>query len=92
MTMEPSNADPQTSPDEGARIKKLVAQRLRLDERAIEPKARLAGDLGADSIDIIELMADVEESFDIHIPAEHATELATLDDIVAYVSRARSQS
>jgi acyl carrier protein len=73
--------------DQGAAVKRLVAEHLRLDESAIDPAAHFVRDLGVDSLDLIELITELEAAFGIVVG--DPSRLATLDDVVAYVRQAK---
>jgi len=66
-------------------LKKLVAERLGIDEKDIKPGASFTEDLGADSLDLVELMMALEEKFGIEIPDEDARELVTVQDVIDYL-------
>lgn len=68
-------------------IRKLVAQQLDVDAAQVTMEARFLDDLGADSLDLVELVMSIEEEFDIEIPDEEAEKLATVGDAVAYVKK-----
>lgn len=64
-----------------ARLKKLIAERLEVDEAKVVPEASFIEDLGADSLDAVELVMKVEEVFEIEIPDGEAEKLKTVQDI-----------
>ncbi len=68
------------------RVKNVVAEQLEVDEKEITPEANFAGDLGADSLDTVELVMALEEEFDIEIPDEAAEKIATVQAAVDYIS------
>ena len=68
------------------RVKKVVAEQLEVDEKEVTPEANFAGDLGADSLDTVELVMALEEEFDIEIPDEAAEKIATVQAAVDYIS------
>jgi acyl carrier protein len=68
-------------------IRKIVAQQLDVEAGQVTMEARFIDDLGADSLDIVELVMTIEEEFDIEIPDEEAEKLATVGDAVAYVEK-----
>ncbi|HIH2762685.1 MAG TPA: acyl carrier protein [Candidatus Azoamicus sp. MARI] len=67
------------------RIKNLISEHLDVDEGKIVLEASFADDLGADSLDIVELIMAFEENFEIEIPDEDAQEILTVKDVVDYV-------
>jgi len=69
-------------PDE---LRKLVAERLGVDEKDITPKASFKEDLGADSLDLVELVMMLEDKFGIEIDDEDAEKLVTVQDAIDYL-------
>ena len=67
------------------RVKKIIAEQLGVDEDEVVPEASFVEDLGADSLDTVELVMAFEESFDIEIPDEDAEKIASVRDAVAYI-------
>ena len=67
-------------------LKALVAESLGISAEEIAPSASFIDDLGADSLDIVELVMAIEKSFDIEIPDEDAEKIATVQDAIDYVS------
>ena len=68
-----------------AKLKEIVIERLNVEEDQIKPEASFVEDLGADSLDIVELIMGIEEEFDIEIPDEDAEKLTTVGEAMAYV-------
>ena len=68
-----------------AKLKEIVIDRLNAEEDQIKPEASFVEDLGADSLDIDELIMGIEEEFDIEIPDEDAEKLTTVGEAMAYV-------
>ena len=66
-------------------IRKIVAQQLDVTAEQVTKEARFIDDLGADSLDIVELVMTIEEEFGIEIPDEAAEKIATVSDAIAYV-------
>jgi len=71
------------------KIKKIIADKLGVEIEEIVPKASFADDLGADSLDLVELIMTMEEEFDVDIPDEDAEKILTFQDAIDYV-KARS--
>lgn len=70
-----------------AKVKKIVTEQLSVqDENVITPQANFANDLGADSLDTVELVMALEEEFDIEIPDEAAEKITTVQEAVDYIS------
>ncbi len=67
------------------KITKILCEQLDLDEEQVTESAEVIGDLGADSLDIVDLVMTLEEEFDTEIPDEDIEELKTVGDIVKYV-------
>jgi acyl carrier protein len=68
-------------------IRKLVAEQLGVDRNQVTPQASILDDLGADSLDVVELVMAIEESFDIEIPDEAIETMRTIGDVETYVAR-----
>ena len=68
-----------------AKLKEIVIERLNAEEDQIRPEASFVEDLGADSLDIVELIMGIEEEFEIEIPDEDAEKLTTVGEAMAYV-------
>ena len=67
------------------KLKEIVMDRLNAEEDQIKPEASFVEDLGADSLDIVELIMGIEEEFDIEIPDEDAEKLTTVGEAMEYV-------
>jgi len=67
------------------RVKEIIAKELEVDVKQITSEARFIEDLGADSLDIVELVMALEEEFDINIPDEDADKLKTVGDAMNYL-------
>ena len=68
-----------------AKLKELVIDRLNVEEEQIKPDASFIEDLGADSLDIVELIIGIEEEFDVEIPDEDAEKLTNVGEALSYV-------
>lgn len=68
------------------KVQKIVAEQLSVDASEVVPQASFANDLGADSLDTVELVMALEEEFDIEIPDEAAEQIATVQAAVDYIS------
>jgi acyl carrier protein len=68
-----------------SRVTELIVEQLGVSKAEAVPKASFIDDLGADSLDIVELVMSLEEEFDIEIPDEDAEKLQTIDDAVSYL-------
>jgi acyl carrier protein len=67
-----------------ARLKEIIVDRLDVEEDQILPEASFVEDLGADSLDIVELIMGIEEEFDIEIPDEDAEKLTSVGEAMTY--------
>ena len=68
-----------------SKLKEIVMDRLNAEEDQIKPEASFVEDLGADSLDIVELIMGIEEEFDIEIPDEDAEKPTTVGEAMEYV-------
>ncbi len=68
-----------------SRVTELIIEQLGVSKAEAVPKASFIDDLGADSLDIVELVMSLEEEFDIEIPDEDAEKIQTIDDAVSYL-------
>ena len=67
------------------KIIKTVAETLRIDESTISPDSKFVDDLGADSLDLVELMMAIEAAFECDIPDDKASKITSVADAVKYV-------
>jgi acyl carrier protein len=67
------------------RVKEIIAKELEVDSKQLTPEAKFIEDLGADSLDIVELVMALEEEFGIDIPDEDADKLKTVGDAMNYL-------
>ena len=67
------------------RIKEIIVEQLGVDEEQITPDASFIDDLGADSLDTVELVMAFEEEFDVEIPDEDAEKIRTVQDVIEYL-------
>ena len=67
-----------------SRLKEIIVDRLDVEEDQIVPEASFVEDLGADSLDIVELIMGIEEEFDIEIPDEDAEKLTSVGEAMNY--------
>lgn len=72
------------------RVRKIVAEQLEKDVEEVKPESNFANDLGADSLDVVELVMALEEEFDIEIPDEAAEQIATVQAAVDYINEKQS--
>lgn len=69
------------------KIKAIIVNQLGVEEAAVVPKAKFIEDLGADSLDIVELVMAMEEAFGIDIPDEEAENIRTVSDAIGFVKK-----
>jgi acyl carrier protein len=69
------------------RVKKVVVDQLSVDANDVKPESRFTQDLGADSLDTVELVMAFEDEFGMEIPDEEAEKIQTVQDAVAYIEK-----
>jgi len=67
------------------RVKKIVVEHLGVDAEEVTPQANFIDDLGADSLDIVELVMAFEEEFGVEIPDDAAEKITTVQDAITYI-------
>jgi acyl carrier protein len=72
--------------DLAAKVKSIIVEKLGVDESDITDGASFTNDLGADSLDTVELIMEFEKEFDLTIPDEDAEKIATVGDAVSYLT------
>ena len=68
-----------------SKVRSIVAEQLCVEEASINPKSNFSTELGADSLDVVELVMALEEGFDINIPDDSATDISTVADAVTFI-------
>lgn len=68
------------------RVKAIIVDKLGVDESEVKPEATFTNDLGADSLDTVELIMEFEKEFEISIPDEDAEKITTVGDAINYIS------
>jgi acyl carrier protein len=68
------------------RVREIVAEQLERDVNEVTNTASLIDDLGADSLDVVELVMKMEEEFGIEIPDEEAEKIKTVNDVIQYIT------
>lgn len=71
------------------KVVEILASTLRADKSKITPSTNIATDLGADSLDLVEILMSLEDEFSISIPDEAIPEIATVGDLVKYIENAK---
>jgi acyl carrier protein len=69
------------------KVKQIIAEQLGVDENEITPSSSFVEDLGADSLDTVELVMALEENFSIEIPDEDAEKIRTVQDAIDYIDK-----
>ncbi len=69
------------------KVKQIIVEQLGVDEGEVTPSASFVDDLGADSLDTVELVMAFEEAFDIEIPDEDAEKIKTVKDSIDYIAK-----
>lgn len=69
-----------------AKVKDIIVEQLGVDPEKVKAEASFIDDLGADSLDIVELVMAMEEEFDLEIPDEDAEKLKTVNDVQNYLN------
>jgi acyl carrier protein len=72
--------------DIAAKVKEIIINKLGVDEGQVTPEASFTNDLGADSLDTVELVMEFEKAFNLQIPDEDAEKIATVGDAIKYLS------
>ncbi len=72
--------------DIAAKVKKIIVDKLGVDETEVSEDASFTNDLGADSLDTVELIMEFEKEFDLSIPDEEAEKIETVGDAINYLS------
>ncbi|HLO89899.1 MAG: acyl carrier protein [Omnitrophica WOR_2 bacterium] len=71
--------------DIATRVKAIIVDKLGVEEKEVTPEASFTNDLGADSLDTVELIMEFEKEFNIAIPDDQAEKIGTVGDAVAYI-------
>jgi len=67
------------------RVKRIIVERLGVEESEVTPEASFKDDLGADSLDVVELVMELEDEFDMEISDEDAEKITTVGEVVQYI-------
>ena len=71
--------------DIATKVKAIIVDKLGVDENEVTPEASFTNDLGADSLDTVELIMEFEKEFDIAIPDDQAEKISTVGEAIAYI-------
>ena len=74
------------------KVKQIIVEQLGVDESQVDNTASFVDDLGADSLDIVELVMAFEEAFDLDIPDEDAEKITTVHQAIDYINERRNKS
>ena len=69
-----------------ARVTAIIGEQLGVDTSTLAPEANLLDDLGADSLDVVELVMALEEEFQIEVPDDHVENIRTIADVIDYMA------
>lgn len=69
------------------KVKKMLAAQINISEDEIKPESDIINDLGADSLDVVEMLMAVESEFNITVPDEVAMEMKTIQDVVSFIEK-----
>ena len=72
-----------------SKVKAIIFDKLGVDEAEVNPAASFTNDLGADSLDTVELIMEFEKEFNISIPDDQAEKIGTVGDAIAYIENAK---
>lgn len=72
-------------PDVLDRVKRIIIERLQVEESEVTPEASFKDDLGADSLDVVELVMELEDEFDLEISDEDAEKITTVGEVLDYI-------
>jgi acyl carrier protein len=75
--------------DIAAKVKEIIVDKLGVDESEVTSEASFTNDLGADSLDTVELIMEFEKEFDIAIPDDQAEKIGTVKDAISYIEEAK---
>jgi acyl carrier protein len=69
------------------KVRQIIATQLGVDVEKVTPAATFVDDLGADSLDTVEIIMAIEEGFDVEIPEEDATNISTVQEVIDFLSK-----
>jgi acyl carrier protein len=81
------NKKGETMSDISTRVKAIIVDKLGVDEKEVTPEASFTNDLGADSLDTVELIMEFEKEFNLAIPDDQAEKIGTVGDAIAYIEK-----
>jgi acyl carrier protein len=74
-----------------SKVKAIIVDKLGVDENEVTPAASFTNDLGADSLDTVELIMEFEKEFGIQIPDEDAEKIGTVGDAISYIEKKKAE-
>ncbi|MDR3367047.1 MAG: acyl carrier protein [Prevotellaceae bacterium] len=77
--------------DVAAKVKAIIVDKLGVDEAEVTPTATFTNDLGADSLDTVELIMEFEKEFGVSIPDEDTEKIGNVGDAISYIEKASSK-
>jgi acyl carrier protein len=77
-------------PNVAEKVKAIIVDKLGVDEAEVTPTASFTDDLGADSLDTVELIMEFEKEFDIQIPDDKAEAIATVGDAISFIKETQA--
>lgn len=78
--------------DVESKVREIISEQLGVDPREVKADSRIVDDLGADSLDVVELIMALEEAYDLEIGDEEAEKLQTVREVVSYIESHRSSA
>jgi acyl carrier protein len=85
VSLQPQTKKGENMSDIATKVKAIIVDKLGVDENEVTPEASFTNDLGADSLDTVELIMEFEKEFNIAIPDDQAEKIGTVGDAVAYI-------
>ncbi|WP_456479387.1 acyl carrier protein [Nautilia sp.] len=71
-------------------VKEVIVEQLNVAPEEVKPEAKFVEDLGADSLDVVEMIMALEEKFEIEIPDSEAEKIQTVQDVIDYIEKAKA--
>ena len=71
-------------------VKEVIVEQLNVSPEEVKPEANFVNDLGADSLDVVEMIMALEEKFEIEIPDSEAEKIETVQDVIDYIEKAKA--
>jgi len=71
-------------------VREVIIEQLNVSPEEVKPEAKFVEDLGADSLDVVEMIMALEEKFEIEIPDSEAEKIETVQDVIDYIEKAKS--